>query len=135
MPYIQWKDTYSVHIEEIDDQHRRLFGIINELHDAMKERRGKEVLGSILSELFHYTHYHFATEEKYFLIHNYPSFDVHKSEHDLMRSLVADLKRKFDAGDEKMTVEVMDLLRDWLSDHVLGSDQKYGSFLKGRAVI
>ena len=135
MPFIEWNEKYSVHIEEIDSQHKKIFSIINRLHDAMKARKGKEVIGNLLGELVDYTYYHFATEEKYFRLCNYPHFDVHKSEHDLMRSLVADLKRKFDANTEMIIIEVMELLKDWLSDHVLGSDQKYGSFLNKQGII
>jgi hemerythrin len=134
VPFIEWNEKYSVHIEEIDSQHKIIFSIINRLHDAMKARKGKEVIGDLLGELIDYTYYHFATEEKYFRLHGYPRFDVHKSEHDLMRNLVADLKRKFDANDEMIITESMELLKDWLSDHVLGSDQKYGSFLNEQGI-
>jgi hemerythrin len=133
--FIEWNEKYSVHIEEIDVQHKNIFSIINRLHDAMKARKGKEVIGNLLGELVDYTHYHFATEEKYFRQCNYPSFDVHKSEHDLMRNLVADLKLKFDANTETIVIEVMELLKDWLSDHVLGSDQKYGAFLNKQGIV
>lgn len=135
VPFIEWDEKYSVHIEEIDSQHKNIFSIINRLHDAMKARRGKEAIGNLLYELVDYTYYHFATEEKYFRLCNYPHFDVHKSEHDLMRNLVADLRRKFDANTETIIIDVMDLLKDWLSDHVLGSDQKYGSFLNKQGTI
>jgi hemerythrin len=129
MPFIEWSEKYSVHIKEIDSQHQTIFGIINRLHDAMRVRRGNDVIGDLLIELVDYTYYHFATEEKYFRMHHYPHFDVHKSEHDLMRNLVADLKNRCDEKDEKIVLETMELLKDWLSDHVIGSDQKYGSFL------
>jgi len=134
VPFIEWNEKYSVHIEEIDGQHKKLFSIINSLHDAMKAGKGIEVIGNLLGELVDYTYYHFAAEEKYFRLCNYPHFDVHKSEHDLMRNLVADLKVRFDANAQAIIIEVMELLRDWLSDHVLGSDQKYGSFLKKQGI-
>jgi hemerythrin len=134
MPFIEWNEKYSVHIEEIDSQHKKIFSIINRLHGAMKARKGKEVIGNLLDELVDYTYYHFATEEKYFRLCSYPHFDVHKSEHDLMRGLTADLKKKFDTNAEMIVIEAMELLKDWLSDHVLGSDQKYGSFLNERGI-
>jgi hemerythrin len=132
--FIEWNERYSVHIEEIDSQHKKIFSIINRLHDAMKARKGQDVIGSLLGELVDYTYYHFATEEKYFRLCNYLHFDVHKSEHDLMRNLVAELKRKFDADTGTIILEVMELLKDWLSDHVLGSDQKYGPFLNKQGI-
>ena len=135
MPFLEWDEKYSVHIAEVDGQHKDIFAIINELHDAMKERRGDQILGRILSELIDYTHEHFATEEKYFLRHKYPGFEVHKSEHDLMRTLVTELKMKHDKEEQGVTIETMELLKDWLSDHVLGADQKYGLFLKERGIM
>jgi hemerythrin len=134
LPYIEWNEKYSVHIEEIDSQHKKIFSIINRLHDGMKARRGKEVIGGLLDELVDYTYYHFATEERYFRLCNYPHFEVHKSEHDLMRNLVFDLRLKFDANSEMIIVEAMELLKDWLSDHVLGSDQKYAFFLHKQGI-
>ena len=63
MPFIEWNEKYSVHIEEIDSQHKKIFSIINRLHSALKARKGKKVIGNLLDELVDYTYYHFATEE------------------------------------------------------------------------
>jgi hemerythrin len=105
------------------------------MHDGMEAKRDNDIIGSLLSELVDYAYCHFSTEGKYFRLHQFPNFDVHKSKHDLMKGLVADLKRKYDANEGMIILEVMELLKDWLSDHVLGSDRKYGSFLNERGVI
>ena len=54
MPFIEWNEKYSVHIEEIDSQHKKIFSIVNRLHGAMKARKGKEVIGNLLDELVDY---------------------------------------------------------------------------------
>jgi hemerythrin len=50
MSLIEWTDNLSVNIDEIDTQHKKLVGFINELHLAMKGRKAKDVLGKIIEE-------------------------------------------------------------------------------------
>ena len=42
MSLIQWSDEYSVMVREMDDQHKTLVGMINDLHEAMKSGKGKD---------------------------------------------------------------------------------------------
>lgn len=47
MAFISWNDRIKVGIKEIDDQHKVLIDYINQLYDAMKARKGKEVLAPL----------------------------------------------------------------------------------------
>lgn len=73
MALIQWDDSFSVKVAEIDQQHKRLIVMINELHDAMKQGKGKDALGKIINGLISYTATHFDTEERYFDQFEYPA--------------------------------------------------------------
>ena len=64
MPLFVWEDKYKVGVKEFDEQHKKLIELINKLYDAMKQGHGKDVLKSIVNDLFEYTKYHFETEEK-----------------------------------------------------------------------
>jgi hemerythrin len=68
-------------VSEIDKQHKKLIDMINNLHEAMKEGKSKEVMGDILKSLLSYTETHFKLEEKYFDIYNYPAKENHKAKH------------------------------------------------------
>jgi hemerythrin len=59
MPIAYWRDEYCTGNAEIDEQHQKLFKIINNLHDAMLQGHGKEVLKNTLDELIFYTIDHF----------------------------------------------------------------------------
>lgn len=135
MSLIEWEPVLSVNVKSIDDQHKKLISMVNQLHDAMKSGKAKEIMGGILSELIDYTDKHFKHEEAYFEKHNYPGFLRHKKEHDDLRKTATDLKKKFDSGETLITVEVLYFLKDWLSKHILGSDKEYTPFLNAKGVV
>ncbi|MFN3309093.1 MAG: bacteriohemerythrin, partial [Anaerolineales bacterium] len=64
MSLITWSDEFSVNIKEIDNQHRQLIEMVNQLQRAMKEGKGAAALNDILQRLIDYTDYHFSTEER-----------------------------------------------------------------------
>ena len=134
-PLFPWSDdTYSVKIGLIDTQHKNLVNIINELHQAMLERQGKERLGGTLSSLIQYTQAHFRTEEHFLELHQYPEYDRHKTEHANLTRTVLDFQRKFEKNEVGLTTEVMGFLKDWLSHHIVDTDRKYGPFLNAKGL-
>lgn len=135
MALMVWDKSFSVNIREIDAQHQKLIGLINDLHEAMKLGKAKDVMGKVLMELTNYTVYHFGTEEKLFRTHGYPEAAQHKREHDLLTKQVLDIKAKFDQGKVGVTIEVMAFLKEWLSHHIMESDRKYTAFLNGKGVV
>jgi len=134
MPLIRWDDSFSVGVAEIDAQHKRLVEMINELYDAMRQKRGKEILSEILNEMVKYAAVHFATEEKYFVQYFYPETDSHRKEHREFKKKVDELTKRFEANEIGITGEVIDFLSTWLKEHIKGSDKKYGPFLNEKGI-
>ena len=134
MALITWNDSLSVNVEEIDKQHQKLVQIINDLHDAMREGKEKEVLGNVLTRLIDYTSCHFSTEEKYFDKFGYPDSDPHKKEHIYFLEEVLEFKKAFDEDKVLLTIELMNFLKDWLTNHMQGSDKKFGLFLNEKGL-
>jgi len=135
MALVTWKEIYVVNISEIDSQHKNLVGIVNELHDAMIIGKGQDVLGKVLTELVDYTLYHFATEEKYFDLYGYPEAELHKKQHKELVEQVAAIYEKFKSGERILTLDVMNFLRDWLHDHIVGSDKLFGPYLNSKGLV
>lgn len=127
MALIQWSRTYSVQINEIDQQHQRLVQMINELYDAMKAGKGKVVVGKIIDGLVNYTQSHFAVEERYFEKFNYAEAAVHKREHAAFVKKAGDFRAGFNSGQMGLSMQILDFLSDWLRDHIQGSDKKYAA--------
>ena len=134
MALVIWKELYSVNITEIDNQHKKLIELINNLHAAIITGKGKEVLSQILSDLVDYTLTHFATEEKYFDQFDYPESEIHKKQHIDIVEQVAALTKKYELGEKVLTIDVMNFLRDWLQNHIIDSDKKFGPYLNNKGV-
>jgi hemerythrin len=134
MALITWNESLSVNIAEIDRQHKKLIGMVNDLNDAMKVGKGKEVLGEIVRGLVSYTVTHFRAEENYFDRYGYPETDAHKKEHAAFIEKVTDFKDKFESKNLFLTIEVMNFLSDWLKNHIMGTDKKYSRFFNEKGV-
>lgn len=134
MPLIAWNEKLAVNIKQIDDEHKHLVALINELHDAMVQGKGREVMGEVLTNLVEYTQTHFAHEEHWMSTYGYLGYVRHKNEHDALTKQVLDLQRQYLQGQAVLTMDVMNFLRDWLNDHIMGSDQKYAPYLRSKGV-
>jgi hemerythrin len=131
MPLMTWSDSWSVQVKSLDEQHKMLVSLINKLHDAMAAGKGHEVVGRVLDDLLDYTRKHFSHEEGMMRRHEYPDLANHARIHAEMVAKVVDLRTKVSGG-TKLTLEVMNFLKDWLTKHIQGTDQKYSTCLAGK---
>lgn len=122
---MEWGPDFVLGIREIDDQHKKLVSMVNQLNDAMKSGRGTDKLGEIFEALKEYTVHHFSTEEAYFEEFNYPGTINHVAAHKKLVNQVLDLEAKFKAGKAALSNDVMVFLKDWLTNHIKGTDKKY----------
>ena len=130
-----WDEKYSVNVKQIDDQHKKLVSYINELDEAINVGEGKEVLEDLLRDLIDYTHTHFATEEKLMIDYGYPGYEKHKKEHDDLTRRVSNMQKKFFEDDSiAVKLHAMKFLRDWLSNHLLGTDKMYIKFFNDKGL-
>ncbi len=130
----QWRDSYSVKVTTLDDQHKKLFEPMAELHTAMGQGHGKDVAGDILRRLIEYTVNHFTAEEAMLEKHKYPGLISHRAAHKGLSDKVIAFKKEFDAGRSSITPQLMLFLQEWLRNHIQSVDQKYGDFLNTRGV-
>ncbi len=131
---IEWDDQLNLGISEIDAQHQKLVVLINELHEAMLARRTNEVLGTIIERLLAYTKSHFRTEELYFAEFAFPEKAAHTEAHQRFTGKVLDFQRDFSEGKLLLSMEVMTFLKEWLIQHILGTDRKYVALFRERGL-
>ncbi len=127
MSAVTWQNAYSLGIPEIDEQHKTLFELINELWDALVKRSPVESQLLVIEGLEHYTIAHFAAEETFMRVIKYPKFDAHKQTHDKFVQRIAEEKTRLLAGNG-LSLDVLYFLKDWLVNHILVDDQDYAGF-------
>lgn len=127
MAYFEWSDALSVKVKEIDDQHRKLVELLNSLYEAHLARMGKEVQKEIIASMVGYAQTHFRTEEGYMQKLGYPGFAEHRAEHVDFAMKAQELQARVDSAGLIFTVEILEFLKRWLQDHIMGTDMKYSA--------
>jgi len=129
MPLFTWNDSYSVKVAQCDEQHKKLFAIINELADAMRMGKGSEILGKTVSELLTYTRTHFSQEEALMKKANYPELAQHQEMHRKFVAQIESFLTQAKEGRAASSIEVLNMLRDWLINHIQKVDKQYSVHL------
>jgi hemerythrin-like metal-binding protein len=133
MPFAEWTDEFSVGVAEIDRDHQRLLGLLNELHDAVEAGDAQDVLGKVLDGLVHYVSYHFASEEALFLRSNYPDYKQHMRKHQALAATVKEIHKDFQReASEAVPLQVLEFLKNWLYEDILGADLAFGVYFNAR---
>lgn len=125
MAYINWSDRYSVNNIHLDSQHQELFRLVNELHEAILERRSREYLAQLFEGLGAYVERHFSEEEAHMRRINHEQLTQHQAHHMYFVEAVGDLRRKHESGAGSAGVDAIDFLTHWLIDHIMGWDRRY----------
>lgn len=134
----KWRDNYSCSIDEIDNQHKRLFEIGSKIVSiaSLKDEYDHydEIMG-ILDELKDYTLYHFNYEEELMEKYGYENYDSHKIEHDFFIKKLSKLEKKDLEGNQKESLtEIVAFVADWISSHILKKDMEYTSFFHSKGI-
>jgi hemerythrin len=124
MALIDWKDEFSVGVPDIDYEHQKLIGIINELHDAMSSGSGDVTVMDFLGEIYAHVSAHFALEEKIMRDRKYDQYAEHKAEHeallDKLRDIMDDYEENAYFSDEAFASAV----EKWFTDHFRTHDAR-----------
>ena len=129
MAFIDWKEELSVTFEEVDGDHKKLVGMINEIHVVLDQDPDPEMLEELLEELLSYTSWHFRHEERLMQNSEYPGLMDHKKEHEDLAKKATELYEKFINGDTGVLATLLPFLKDWLTHHITKTDKQMGQFL------
>lgn len=123
---MQWNRSYSIGVEKIDNQHKRLMQFATTLENAIQDGSASENMGRILKSLVDYTCYHFKDEEDLMIQINFSEYDQHKELHmaliDDVRKILLDIRR----GRSLSAADLMLFLKKWITDHIEKEDKKIG---------
>jgi hemerythrin-like metal-binding protein len=126
-----WDESLETRIPHMDEQHRKLVSLINDLDQAVEDGTGGLLISYVLQELIRYVKDHFNDEEQLLMRHGFPELAGHRREHDLFVERLGQISDSFKDGDE-LSSSVLDFLKDWLVIHIKGTDQRYAAFICGQ---
>lgn len=129
MKDLVWDSGLSVHVKEIDEDHRRLVDLFNILGHAVAEGDARNYIEAVLEELISLTVWHFRHEERLMLKHGYAGLAEHKAEHAQLIESVRALQQKFLQGGRPLSSEDIEFLEHWLTEHIYVADMRMGSYL------
>lgn len=129
MVVLEWNSKYSVGMEEIDEQHKKLFDLINDVRNSIKSGQSKESIASCIRELDYYACYHFELEEKYMEKNNFPNLDEHKLQHKEFIRGIKNFKDNLDPEKVISAYNILEFLINWISFHILESDKEYAYYI------
>lgn len=123
---MMWKESYQVGVAQIDQQHRELFRMTEELIHAVKRGATKDDYEKALGFLQDYVVEHFRDEEAYFAAQHYQDLAAHQAEHRAFTATVEDYGRRLKENgfEEKTLKDLAGTVTAWLIYHVVDTDQK-----------
>jgi len=129
---LEWDKRFVLGVTFIDQDHKRLVDLINEIHDNIINCASHDALGTVIVELIDYATYHFAAEENSMAYNEYGGLPLHKEEHLKFCRMVAEFLDGSREGKEDSSLEILSFLGNWLFDHILQTDSEYCQFLAQR---
>ncbi len=133
MAYFEWGDDMIIDHGPIDQDHRKLVDLVNELHTATSAGLGQTVVNKIMSELIFYTRDHLTREEQQMALVDFPDLEAHQHSHARFMASMHALVQKQASGSLTVASQLSSLLRDWLSIHIRRSDNALRLHLKTKS--
>ncbi len=131
---IRWNSSFSVGVEQIDEQHKQLVEHVNQLTRAITKGKAHQELSHHLKFLIDYTHFHFSTEEAFMVKYHYPGLISHREEHEFFKRELA--KTLVEIKEHGVTAETLSKIQwglvNWVVEHIKGKDVRFGEFLNSQ---
>lgn len=131
MPLAVWNDSYKTNNSKVDSQHRELFKMMEDLHDAIVEGKGKDVLTPTLEKLIRYTEEHFSEEESLMRDVDYPARERHRLKHYTLTKEVNGIAEKYERGEYVLTITLANFLTNWWRHHIQAEDKALIKYVQG----
>ncbi len=128
MQLFEWKDSYSVGVLMVDQQHRHLVSMLNQLHAVMRNGSREAEVQQILADLISYTRFHFSSEEKLMAECGYPDMLEHVRKHRAMEKRVGEFVAELSSNSVTTPPRLLAFLKDWLRHHIMETDKEMGRF-------
>jgi hemerythrin len=128
---VEWEDRYSVGISLIDDQHKELIRLTNELYQGCLAGNGEAegFFFKTIRGVLDYTKFHFSAEEKLMENVRYPNYAEHKKQHENFVAQLLKEVKSFQEGKKFVPNNFVRYLKDWILSHIALMDTLYAKYI------
>jgi len=129
---VTWSSTFSVGVKIIDDQHKGLLNLVNDLfnHVTGNEAEEQAYFASVIQQAVQYVKVHFMTEEKIMIHTKFPGYAEHKKAHDAFVLAVVDNVKNFRSSKKLALMDFTKFLKEWVLTHIAIMDKQYFNYFK-----
>ncbi len=129
-----WRDEFSIGHPEIDRQHQQLFALLDKLYDAVcigdQNSAAERAVEMAVAELVSDTRSHFDLEESLMRESGYVGLEQHQQQHQQLLSRVDEKVAALRSGDKLISIELLEFMNLWLTQHILKSDAQLAQVLR-----
>lgn len=130
-----WSADLELGNPTMDDDHKQLVMLVNELQYSVDTNRRRDVIRAQLEDLMTVADRHFCHEERMMRQAGYPEFRRHKKIHDDLTRDLHTLMRQIASGEGEFTHTTVEWLKGWVGSHIRGEDRQLAQFLARRPVL
>ena len=129
MKWMGWDEKHATGHAGMDQGHKKLMGLINQLADGMENNKPKEFCSNTLEQFIEEAKTHFLAEEQLMDRLHYPKAAEHKTVHATMLNDVLAFKATYDASDTKEFITLLVVLDSWLKRDIAAADKALADFV------
>jgi len=129
---VSWSAAFSVGVKLIDDQHKGLLDLVNDMfnHVTGNDEEERAYFKKVIEKAVQYVKVHFSTEEKIMIHTKFPGYMEHKKAHDAFVLTVVEKVQDFEAGKKFILHEFSQFLKEWILTHIAIMDKGYFAYFK-----
>jgi hemerythrin len=131
--HIMWYDSYTVNLDELDNQHKELFDILGSIYTIYEEKGFGPEYKERLNQYFEAMESHLAYEESLMTRLEYPRYLIQKNGHVSVLTLISKYKDTKEHTDST-ELDFLEKMKEWLLVHTLIEDRKYSRFFREKGL-
>lgn len=134
MASLQWGSEFSVGVHAMDEEHIALFALFNDVCASIEDGNGRAESEPLLRKLIDLTQQHFRSEEALLESTKFPGLAGHGDHHKDLNTLMTEYIVRFDRGELGSSTNLLNFLREWITQHIQTEDKVYGIWLNRHGV-
>lgn len=132
---LRWDNSLTLHIKEIDQQHQKLFEMIDSFYNEMRDTREITPILKMIRSLKEYADYHFKAEENWMKVYKFSQLELHASRHKEFKLKILEFESQLKTGKLLLPSKILDFVKDWIFKHVKMEDQVFANYLKHNKLV